>query len=148
MNPMISLVATLLLSSLICSTANADPDRSLVRIEIADESSKVTASGGCRVNVVQAVMRSLKEAKRPCGKISVGPYLHLPAIQSPNSKSPSLTVCIDDRMEGGMSTAYIGISEEVPFEVVGEVADGLSKLGYENIRLISEEDLDELLRGN
>ena len=141
MSRLIPVVTAVLLSSVICSTANADPDRSLVRIAIADESSTVTVSGRSRVNVVQAVMKSLKETKRPCATISVGPWLQLPAIQPQNSKSPSLTVCVDDRMEGGKTTAYIATSADAPFDVVFHVSEGLSNLGYDDVRLISEETL-------
>lgn len=141
MSRLIPIVTAILLSSVICSTAHADPDRTLVRIAIADKSSTVTVSGGSRFNVVQAVMQALKKSNRSCTTVSVGTFLQLPAIQPQKSKSPLLTVCLGDQMDGGKSRVYIATSADVPFDVICDVSEGLRKIGYDDVRLLSQEYL-------
>lgn len=142
---LIPLATAVILSAMWCSNASADPDLSLVQVVVSAESSKVTVIGGTRVKVVNAVLQSLKEAQLPCTTVTVGPYLHPTDRQQHGSKGKRLTVVINDRWEGGESRAWIAIPPGVPFEFVSVVSEGLSESGYDDVRLMSEQAMQELL---
>jgi hypothetical protein len=145
MNRLVAIASISLLSFALCSNAYADPDRRLVRIILDDETATVTAAGRTRVDVLYAVVQSLKETKRQCPTVTVGPWLQLPDIEPQDSKLPSLTVCIDDRIEGSKTSAYIAISKDVPIDAVFDLAEALGKCGFDDVRLLSDQTLREFL---
>jgi hypothetical protein len=98
------------------------------------------------MDLVIAVMEALKQSERQCEAISVGPWLRLPDVDPKSAKLPTLTVCLDDRMEGADNTAYIAISNEVPVATVVDLSASLEKSGYADVRLLSIETLDQYLR--
>ena len=129
----------------LCTETYADPDRTLVQIILDDDSAVVTVSGRSRLDVVAAVIRSLKESKRQCLTITVGPWLQLPDHERKNSKLPSVTVCVDDHIEGTETTAYLAISKEMPIETLIDLAEALKSCGLNDVRLLSEQTLHEYL---
>lgn len=140
-----TIASIVLLSFALCSNAYADPDRSLVRIILDKESTTVTASGRTRVDVLHAVVRSLRDTERQCSTLAIGPWLQLPESEPHDTKLPSLTVCIDDRIDGGETAAYIAISNDVPIDAVFDLADALRTCGFDDVRVLSAQTLREYL---
>jgi hypothetical protein len=126
----------------ICDSAIADADNSLVRVGIDKDSSSVTVSGRTRVDVAAAVLRGLEACHIPADGVTVGPWLRFPEnTLNDTDKRPHLTVCIGGGMEGGTTTAYIGITPKFPFAIVITLASELRALGFTDVRLLSDGDV-------
>ena len=132
--PMVSIAIALLL----CTSVYADPDLSLVRVEVGTETATVSVSGGTRIDIVHAVVQELKDTKRSCSSVTVVDFLRLPENKATTARKPTLTVCVGDSLDGGKTTAYIAISPDVPFDVVFDVSEGLGRCGFDDVRLLSE----------
>ncbi|MCR9201745.1 MAG: hypothetical protein NXI04_24125 [Planctomycetaceae bacterium] len=129
----------------VCHTAVADPDVSLVRACVCDGRAQVFAAGRTRVDLASALVDGLGDCDIIAGDITVGPWLTLPERNSPPAGKLVITVCVSGSFEGNDKTAYIGVTPKAPFKVVAAVAKRLRACGMTDVRLLSDKTVKSLL---
>jgi len=133
------LIAMTLVHTTLCGAVLADPDHSIVRVGIEKNAADVSVSGRTRLDVVTAVLRGLEKCELPAEGVTVGPWLHLPEQSLKElDKRPFLTVCISYQW-GNATTAYIGTTPKVPFNIILAIATELRSCGFTDVRLISDD---------
>jgi len=131
------IVAVAAIQIVLCDSALADPDQSLVRITLDQASSQIEVSGRTRLDLAAAVFRAVANCEMPADGVTVGPWLRLPENDA-TDKRAQITVFVGDRVEGGAKTAYIGIPPKIPFKTVSAIADELRTCGFTDLRLLSD----------
>ena len=131
-------LAALAFQANFCGVALADPDLSIVRAVIDNDTAQVTAAGRTRVDLLSAVVYGLRDSQVTADGITVGPWLRLPK-NNDIKKRLVVTVCVGGEIEGGDRTAYIGVTPKAPFQMISSIAKRLSGCGFSDVRLLSDE---------